>query len=75
MRKRIVAMAAAVSLLALPLAAGAAPGQDIKAACGASFGQLISAAKSTGTTVHSNYAGGANAFSDPAILAAHGCDG
>ena len=53
----------------------AAPGQDIKAACGASFGQLISAAKSTGTAVHSNYAGGANAFSDPAILAAHGCDG
>ena len=75
MRKRIVAIAAAVSLLALPPAAGAAPGQDIKAACGASFGQLISAAKSTGTTVHSNYAGGANAFSDPAILAAHGCDG
>ena len=75
MRNRIVAISAAVSLLALPTAAGAAPGQDIKVACGASFGQLISAAKSSGTAVHSNYAGGANAFSGPAILAAHGCNG
>jgi hypothetical protein len=75
MRKRIAATTVAAVLLALPAAAGAAPGQDIKQACGASFGQLISAAKSTGTAVHGNYAGGANAFSDPAILAAHGCTG
>jgi hypothetical protein len=64
-----------VAILALPAAANAAPGQDIKTACGLSFGQLISAAKSSGTAAHSNYAGGANAFSDPAILAAHGCAG
>ena len=75
MRKRIAATICTAALLALPAAAGAAPGQDIKAACGLSFGQLISGAKSTGTSAHSNYAGGANAFSDPAILAAHGCTG
>jgi len=75
MRKRIIAAAVAASCLALPTAAGAAPGQDIEAACGANFGQLISAAKSGGTAAHSNYAGGANAFSNPAILAAHGCTG
>ena len=38
-------------------------------------GQLISGAKSSGSATHSNYAGGAHAFSDPAILAAHGCSG
>jgi hypothetical protein len=64
-----------VSILALPAAAKAAPGQDIETACGLSFGRLISATKSSGTAAHSNYAGGANAFSDPAILAAHGCAG
>ena len=74
MRKRI-ATAVAATLLVLPAAAGAAPGQDIKAACGASFGQLVSAGKSSGAAAHANYAGGANAFSDPAILAAHGCIG
>ena len=73
MRKKIAATLSAAALLALPAAAGAAPGQDIKAACGLTFGQLISGAKSNGTAAHSNYAGGANAFSNPAILAAHGC--
>jgi hypothetical protein len=75
MRKRIAVAICSAAILALPVAANAAPGQDIKTACGLSFGQLISAAKSTGTAAHSNYAGGANAFSDPAILAAHGCAG
>jgi hypothetical protein len=75
MRKRIVATAVAAALLVLPAAAGAAPGQDIKTACGASFGQLVSAGKSNGSAAHSNYAGGAKAFSDPAVLAAHGCTG
>ena len=75
MRKRIAATVCTAALLVLPAAAGAAPGQDIKGACGLSFGQLISGAKSTGTSAHSSYAGGANAFSDPAILAAHGCTG
>ena len=75
MRTRLVAAIAAASLLAIPAGAGAAPGQDIQSACGATFGQLISAAKSSGTAAHSNYAGGANAFSNPAILAAHGCTG
>ena len=76
MRKQITAAICTMALFALPAAAGAAPGQDIKTACGgASFGQLVSGAKSSGTAAHSNYAGGANAFSNPAILAAHGCTG
>jgi hypothetical protein len=33
----------------------------------------VSSAKSSGTSAHWNYAGGANAFANPAILAAHGC--
>ena len=66
----------AVSLtIGAAVPASAAPGADIKNACGASFGQLISGARSTGTAVHGNYAGGAAAFADPAILAAHGCTG
>jgi hypothetical protein len=73
MRKRIATAAAAAVILVLPTAAGAAPGQDIRAACGASFGQLVSVGKSSGAAAHSNYAGGARAFSNPAILAAHGC--
>ena len=75
MHKHIAVAISAAALLALPAAAGAAPGQDIQSACNASFGQLISGAKSSGTSAHSNYGGGANAFSDPAILAAHGCTG
>ena len=75
MRGKFTALMCAAALLALPTAAGAAPGQDIKAACRLSFGQLISGATSSGTAAHSNYAGGANAFSNPAILAAHGCAG
>ena len=64
----------AVSLtIGAAVPASAAPGADIKNACGASFGQLISSARSTGAAVHGNYAGGAAAFADPAILAAHGC--
>jgi hypothetical protein len=72
MKKAIAICAAAAALaVAAPTGASAAPGQDIKAACGASFGQLISGAKKAGTSVHSNYAGGAKAFSDPAVLALH----
>jgi hypothetical protein len=71
--KKIAVAFSAVALLAIPATASAAPGQDIKDACGASFGQLVSAGKSSGDAAHQNYAGGANAFSDPAILAAHGC--
>lgn len=75
MNRKAAALISALALVALPATAGAAPGQDIKAACGLTFGQLISGAKSSGTSAHSNYAGGANAFSNPAILAAHGCTG
>lgn len=71
--KRIAFVISAAALIAIPATASAAPGQDIKAACGVSFGQLVSAGKSSGDAAHQNYAGGANAFSDPAILAAHGC--
>lgn len=75
MKRTLIALTIVAGSLAITGAASAAPGTDIKAACGASFGQLISAAKSTGTAFHSNYAGGAAAFADPAILAAHGCTG
>jgi len=71
--KRIALVISAAALIALPATASAAPGQDIRAACGASIGHLVSAGKSSGDAVHQNYAGGANAFSDSAILAAHGC--
>jgi hypothetical protein len=71
--KKIAVAFSAAALLAIPATASAAPGQDIKDACGASFGQLVSAGKSSGDAAHQNYAGGANAFSDSAILAAHGC--
>ena len=74
MKKRLIlTIASAVLMLGLTGTAQAAPGADIKAACGASFGALVSSAKSAGTSAHGNYAGGANAFSNPAILAAHGC--
>jgi len=75
MKRTIVVLAVVAGSLGIMGTASAAPGADIKAACGASFGQLISGAKSTGTAFHSNYAGGAKAFADPAILAAHGCTG
>ena len=75
MKRVIIALAVVATSLGVMGTASAAPGADIKAACGAGFGQLISAAKSTGTAVHGNYAGGAAAFADPAILVAHGCTG
>ena len=73
--KKIALVISAAALIAVPATASAAPGQDIKEACGVSFGQLVSAGKSSGDAAHYNYAGGANAFSNPAILAAHGCSG
>lgn len=73
--KKIALAIGAAALLAIPATASAAPGQDIKAACNASFGQLVSAGKSGGDATHGNYAGGAKAFSAPAILHAHGCHG
>ncbi|HEX5938404.1 MAG TPA: hypothetical protein VFZ75_12085 [Actinomycetota bacterium] len=74
MKKRvIVTVASAMLMLGLTGTAQAAPGADIRDACGASFGALVSSARSSGTAAHGSYAGGANAFSNPAILAAHGC--
>lgn len=74
MRKRlIVAISSALLAIGLAGTAQAAPGHDIREACGTSFGALVSSAKSSGTAAHANYAGGAAAFADPAILAAHGC--
>ncbi len=74
MKKRMILMtASAMLMLGLTGTAQAAPGADIKEACGASFGALVSSPKPSGTSAHWNYAGGANAFSNPAILAAHGC--
>jgi hypothetical protein len=76
-RKLIVAATAAAAMAitpgtALGIAADA-PGQKIANGCGASFGQLVSGGKKSGSSFHTNYAGGANAFSADAILAAHGC--
>ena len=76
--KNLIAVATAATVMAIApataLASGAdAPGQKIATACGASFGQLVSGAKRNGSSFHTNYAGGANAFSADAILAAHGC--
>jgi hypothetical protein len=75
MKKRLVVLAASVLMTTMALGgtASAAPGADIRDACGASFGTLVSAARSTGTAAHGNYAGGAAAFAQPAVLAAHGC--
>ena len=76
MKKRvIVTIASTLMVLGLAGTAQAAPGAAIKGSCGASFGALVSGAKSSGTAAHSSYAGGAAAFADPAILAAHGCTG
>ncbi len=47
------------------------PGKTIQQACGVSFGQLVGPAKAAGTSVHSNYAGGAKALVP--LAAAHGC--
>ena len=51
--------------------AGPGYGKAIQDACGASMGQLIGEAKSSGTAAHPNYAGGAKALA--AVAAAHGC--
>lgn len=75
MKRTLISLTIVAASLASTGTASAAPGRDIKAACGASFGQLIAAATSTGSAFHGNYAGGAAAFADPAILAAHGCTG
>ncbi|HEX6229414.1 MAG TPA: hypothetical protein VFZ41_08155 [Solirubrobacterales bacterium] len=77
--KRIVAAAAAAAVMAIAPANALghnadAPGKKIKSACGMSFGQLVSGGKKTGTAFHTNYAGGAKAFSQDATLAAHGCN-
>lgn len=71
MTKSMIGAATALGLfLALPGAAFAAPGKTITEQCGASFGELVSAGKSSGAAAHYSYAGGANAFSHPVILAA-----
>lgn len=76
MRRRILALGvAAVLAVSAPSIALAAPGKDIQEACGVSFGQLVAGGKSSGDAVHQNYMGGAKAFSNPMILAAHGCGG
>ena len=71
MKRTIIALVIAdLGVVASPVGASAAPGVDIQYAC-----QLTSSARPTGTAVHGNDAGGAAAFSDPAILVAHGCTG
>ena len=49
MKKKLILMtASAMLMLGLTGTAQAAPGADIKEACGASFGALVSSAKSSG---------------------------
>ena len=76
--KKLIAVATAATVMAIAPATALgssadAPGVKIANACGASFGQLVSGGKKNGSSFHTNYAGGANAFSADAILAAHGC--
>ncbi len=77
--KRVFAATAAAAVMAVaPTSAlghdADAPGKKIKSACGVSFGKLVSGGKKSGEAFHQNYAGGAKALSDDAILAAHGCN-
>jgi hypothetical protein len=74
-RKLVVAISSALLMVGLAGTAQAAPGADIREACGTSFGALVSEARSSGSAAHRSYAGGAAAFARPAILAAHGCAG
>jgi hypothetical protein len=75
--RKILASAALSALMLVTTAsvASAAPGTAIKDACGVSFGQLIGPANAGGSSAHTNDAGGAAAFADPVVLAAHGCTG
>ena len=72
MRRAGLAIAACVAL-AVPASAAAAPGADIREACGAPFGALVAGGKSGGDAAHRDYRGGANAFSNPVVLGVHGC--
>ncbi len=77
-RTLVVLVVLALALLLLAPAAMAAPGKAIQDACGAPFGQLIVLFRTDELggvpgAAHPNYAGGANAFANPAVLAAHGC--
>ena len=71
MRKALVTVGVLGLMFAAVPAANAAPGKAIQDACGASFGQLVGPAKSSGTSFHGNYAGGAKALVP--FAEAHGC--
>lgn len=71
--KRFLTASLAVTALAVPTMASAqGPGQAIKSSCGASFGQIVSSFE-PGFPLGQHAHGGAAAFADPAVLAAHGC--
>ncbi len=72
MRRRIIILAATAALMVLPGTAMAGPGKAIKDGCGASYGQLVSTARSIGHI--SGGVGGAANFIDSGLAAAHGCD-
>lgn len=73
--KRYLTASLAVTALAVPsLASAQGPGQAIKSSCGASFGQIVSSFE-PGFRLGQHAQGGAAAFADPAVLAAHGCAG
>ena len=74
MKKKIVATVAAtafaIAAIGAPVAAGY--GKDIKDGCGASYGQLVAAARASGHVT--GPVGGAANFINSGLAAAHGCD-
>jgi hypothetical protein len=73
MKKLVAAATLAAATVAVGAgSASAGNGSTFNGACGKTFGQLISAAKSTGTATHPNYAGGVQAIvNNPEALAIH----
>ena len=77
MRKKIImtvcaaALATAAALSAPAMASAEGYGKEIKDGCGASYGQLVSAARASGH-VEGSVSGAMN-FVESGLAAAHGC--
>ncbi len=71
--KKILITAAAIAALAIPTAASAGNGYGAttNAGCGATYGQLVSAARQAGHI--SGGVNGAKAWIESGLAAAHGC--
>jgi hypothetical protein len=76
MRKRLIVLAATIAMaLAVPGTAMAGYGKVINDGCGASYGQLVSAARQShpGGAITGSV-GGAKNWIESGLAAAHGCD-